>query len=161
MPEFLGWLEASALGESLRGAGVWVYGFVNLGHVLGVSMLVGAVIVLDLRLLGMWRAVPLQAIAVPTVPLAALGFALAATSGICMISVNGTEYIDNPFLLLKFPAIGVGLINALIVSFLPAWKQMGVRELSSRERRQLRLAGGISLLSWLAALTGGRMLGYW
>jgi hypothetical protein len=161
MSELLSWLEAAALGGVLRNSGVWVYGILNLGHVLGVSMLVGSIVALDLRLLGLWRSTPLQAIARPTVPLAAIGFVLAAASGICMISVNATEYIDNPFLLLKFPAIGIGLLNALLLLFLPAWREKGTRELSSREYRQLAVAGGVSLLSWLAALTGGRMLGYW
>jgi hypothetical protein len=161
MTELLSWLEASALGDALRGAGVWTYGILNLGHVLGISMLLGSVILLDLRLLGFWHRTPLALIAQPTVPLSAIGFVLAVTSGVCMISVNGTEYIGNPFLLLKFPAIGIGVLNVIAVSFLPAWRAKAARELSAAEQRQLAVAGGISLVSWLAALTGGRMLGYW
>jgi hypothetical protein len=161
MPELLGWLETSALGEALRGAGVWTYGFLNLGHVLGVCLLLGSVILLDLRLLGVWRELRLDVIARPTVPLAALGFVLAATSGLCMITVNATEYVGNPFLLLKFPAIALGLVNVLVVAFLPAWREKGRRDLTPGERRQLGAAGAVSLACWLSALAGGRMLGYW
>jgi hypothetical protein len=161
MLELLSWLEGSALGETLRSLGVWTYGFLNLGHVLGVGLLIGSVVLLDLRLVGAWRSVELSSIARPTVPLAAAGFVLALGTGICMISVNASEYYGNPFLLLKFPAIGLALLNALIVARLPAWRAIHVRPLQLRERRQLAIGGAVSLVCWLTAVAGGRMIGYW
>ena len=68
MHDLLAWLESSMLGHAMRNSGVWTYGVVNLGHILGVSTLFGAVLVLDLRMLGLWRTVPLPSIAGPTVP---------------------------------------------------------------------------------------------
>ena len=103
----------------MRNAGIWSYGIVNLTHILGVSSLFGAILVLDLRLLGLWRSVPLGSIARPTVPIATIGFLVAATSGLCLISTNGSEYVGNPFLLIKFPAIFVGLLNVAVLSRLP------------------------------------------
>src|SRR5690606_28420167 len=97
MVELLSALEGSALGNALRDAGVWTYGLLNLGHVLGLSLLIGSVVLLDLRLLGAWRATPLSAIARPTVPLAGIGLVIAVLSGTSMITVNATEYFDNPF----------------------------------------------------------------
>jgi hypothetical protein len=161
MEQLLAWLEASSLGHAMRGAGVWTYGIVNLGHILGIATLFGSILALDLRLLGVWRRVPLAALASPTVPLAALGFALAAASGACMLATNASEYVGNPFLLVKFPAIALGLLNALALSFLPAWRQRATRELGARERRQLAAFGGVSLAAWLSALAAGRMIGYW
>jgi hypothetical protein len=145
----------------MRNAGVWSYGIVNLTHILGVSSLYGAILVLDLRLLGLWRSVPLGSIARPTVPIATIGFIVAATSGLCLISTNGSEYVGNPFLLIKFPAIFVGLLNVAVLSRLPAWRARDVRALSTAEQRQLSVFGGISLLSWLTAIGAGRLIGYW
>ena len=145
----------------MRGAGVWTYGLVNLTHILGVSSLFGSVLVLDLRLLGAWHRVPLDLIARPTVPLATGGFVIAATSGICLITTNATEYIGNPFLLIKFPAIALGLVNVAVLSRLTAWTSRGTREPTPRERRQLAVAGAVSLLSWLTAMAAGRLIGYW
>ena len=62
----MAWLEGSSLGHAMRNAGVWTYGLVNLAHILGISSLFGSVLVLDLRLLGAWRRVPLELIARPT-----------------------------------------------------------------------------------------------
>jgi hypothetical protein len=161
LPELLAWLEASSLGHAMRNAGVWAYGVANLIHILGVATLFGSVLVLDLRLLGAWRRVRLEAIATPTVPLAAIGFAIAVSSGACLISTNATEYVGNPFLLIKFVAVGLGLVNALALTFLPAWRARSTRELTVVERRQFAVAGGVSLLSWLTAVGAGRLIGYW
>ena len=161
MLELLTWLEGSALGEAMRGMGVWSYGVFNLAHILGISTLFGSILVLDLRLLGLWQRIPLAMVATPTLPLAAAGLTLAVLSGICMIATNAIDYIDNPFLLIKFPAIALGLLNAAALSRVPAWRARESGEPSATARRQLAVAGGTSLACWLAAISSGRMLGYW
>jgi hypothetical protein len=95
------------------------------------------------------------------VPLATVGFLIAATSGLCLITTNATEYVGNPFLLIKFPAIAVGLANVAVLRRLPAWNARGTRELTRREQSQLAAAGAVSLLSWLTAVGAGRLIGYW
>jgi hypothetical protein len=159
--ELLTWLEGSALGHAIRGSGVWTYGLLNLAHIFGIATLFGAILVLDLRLLGVWRDVPLASLARPTVPVAATGLCLAVASGVCMISTNASEYIGNPFLLIKFPAIALGLINVAVLGRMPAWRERAVRAPTPQERTLLAVMGGISLVCWVIALSAGRMIGYW
>jgi hypothetical protein len=159
--EFAAWLEGSALGHAMRESGVWTYGVVNLIHILGVATLFGSVLALDLRLLGVWRSVTLPAITKPLVPLAAAGFTVAALSGICLLATKTTEYVGNPFLYIKFPAIGLALANVAALNCVPAWKQHRCRNLSPHEQRILAVFGGISLASWLAAISAGRLIAYW
>jgi hypothetical protein len=159
--DILAWLEGSPLGYAMRNSGVWSYGVVNLGHILGISALFGAVVVLDLRLLGVWRTVPLPSIAGPTVPVATTGFVVAFLTGIALLATKATEYEGNPFLLIKLPAIAVAIVNVAVVTSRPAWRDMGQREPTRRERRTLALCGGVSLAAWLTAIGAGRMIGYW
>ena len=161
MYEFMAWLERSALGHAMRESGVWTYGVVNLGHILGIASLFGSVVVLDLRLLGLWRKAPLPAITTPTVRVAAAGFGLAVTTGICLLATKATDYVGNPFFYIKFPAIGLGLLNVAVLNFSLAWKEHKIRELSAREQSRLAVFGGISLFFWLTAISCGRMIGYW
>lgn len=161
MDAFLAWLEGSALGHAIRSSGVWTYAILNLAHILGISSLFGAVLTLDLRLLGFWRSVPIGALARPVVPLAGSGFVLAVLSGVCMLSTNGTEYSGNPFLATKFAAIGAGLINVAAVNRLPAWRARNAGPPSVAGERQLAVAGAVSLACWATAVTAGRMIGYW
>jgi hypothetical protein len=159
--EFLAWLEGSALGLAMRGAGVWSYGVVNLIHILGVATLFGSILVLDLRLLGLWARVPLAAVATPAVPLAVLGFVVAALSGASLLATNATEYAGNPFLLIKFLGVALGLVNVAVLNALPAWKARSERAPTGAERLKLAAAGGASLVCWLTALAAGRLIGYW
>jgi hypothetical protein len=161
LDEFLAWLQGSAFGHAMRQSGVWAYGVVNLVHILGIASLFGSILVLDLRLLGAWRKIPLPSIARPTVPIAATGFTITVISGACMLATNATEYAGNPFLLIKFPAIGIGVLNVVALNFLPAWKARSTREPTSREQIYLAVAAAVSLASWLTAISAGRMIGYW
>ena len=161
MHDVMAWLEASRLGHAMRESGVWTYGVVNLFHILGVSTLFGSILILDLRLLGAWKHVSLNAIAQPVIPIAAFGFIVATITGISLLATKATEYVDNPFLYIKLPAILLGVINVGILNSLSGWKMRKSGDLSPRQRRHLAIAGGASLVCWLTAITTGRMIGYW
>jgi hypothetical protein len=122
--------------------------------VLAVALLVGGIAVLDLRLLGLWRSVPVAMLARPTVAVAATGLALAFATGPLLFAVQATEYVENPFLFWKFGAILIGLVNVAALRMMGDWTD------ESRAGRR-RLAGLVSLLAWLGALTAGRMIAYW
>ncbi len=149
------------LGVWVRQSGVWTYAILNLFHIIGVSTLFGSILMLDLRLMRVTRHVPIDALARVSVPLAKGGFAVAAATGVTMLCTNATEYVGNPFLLIKFPAILLGVVNVGLISRLPAWRATRERELTSREDRQLTVMGALSLASWLTAVAAGRMIGYW
>jgi len=158
---FFTWLEHSWLGEFVRSLGVWSYGVINLAHILGIILLFGSILILDLRMLGAWRQVPLATLSRPTTTMAQIGFILAVCSGIPMLSVKTTDYIGNPFLLIKFPAIALALLNVWLVHRSTAWRAHRARELLPAESRRLARGAALSLTFWLTAITSGRMIGYW
>ena len=155
------WLEHSPLGAFVRSLGVWSYGVINLVHILGIILLFGSILILDLRLLGAWRQVPLAVLSRPTTTMAQIGFVLAVSSGIPMLSVKTTDYIGNPFLLIKFPAIALALVNVWLVHRTIAWRAHRQRDLVPAEQRRLAQGAIFSLAFWLTAITSGRMIGYW
>ena len=155
------WLEHSWLGVFTRSLGVWSYGVINLVHILGITLLFGSILILDLRLLGAWRQIPLSVLSRPTTTMAMIGFGLAVASGIPMLTVKTTDYIGNPFLLIKFPAITLALLNVWLVHRSTAWQAHFTRELEPAEQWRLAQGAGLSLAFWLTAITSGRMIGYW
>lgn len=161
MHDFTAWMQASTLGHFMRESNPWTYAIVNLFHVLGIATLFGSLVVLDLRLIGVWRRVPLATITDVAAPVATFGFSLAIFTGVGLFATKATEYVGNPFLYVKFPAIGLGLINVLVLSRLTAWRDRATRELSPGERVQLALAGVVSLACWLTAIAAGRLIAYW
>jgi hypothetical protein len=161
MRDLLAWIQFSALGVFMRGSGPWTYGIFNLVHILGVATLFGSILLLDLHLIGVWRRGPLGVLARTAVPVGKAGFVVAAASGICLLSSNATEYTDNPFFLIKFPAIAVGLLNVWLIGRAPGWRALAEREPAGGEGRRLAVLGALSLASWLTAISAGRMIGYW
>ena len=161
MVEFLAWLEASALGEFMRESGRWTYGITNLIHVFGIALLFGAIMTLDLRLLGAWRRIPIGALRTPLVPVAATGLVLALFSGVGLMATQATEYVGNPFLLIKFGAIALGLINIAVLRVGRFWPAAEAAEASAAGRLRLASAGMFSLACWITAISAGRMIGYW
>lgn len=162
MRDILVWIEQTGLGHWMRESGPWTYAIVNLTHILAVSTLFGSVLVLDLRLLGVWsRRVRIADLSSAIMPAAMTGFVIAVCTGAAMLATKATAYADNPFLLIKFPAIAVGVINAAVLNTRPAWRELHVRALTPREQRQLAVFGGVSLIAWLTAVACGRMIGYW
>ena len=57
----------------------------------------------------------LAAISRPTTRMAAAGFGIAAVSGAGLLATKATEYVGNPFLYIKIPAIGLALLNVFLV----------------------------------------------
>jgi hypothetical protein len=158
---FLRWLEASPLGHAMRETGVWTYGIVNLGHILGIATLFGAILLLDLRMLGAWRTLPLASLSRASVTAAATGFTLAVLTGIPMLATKAGDYIGNPFLLIKFPAIALALANVIVLHRSAAWQAHRTRALSLPEEHRLAVHAALSLGLWLTVITAGRMIGYW
>lgn len=157
--EWLAALEATALARGLR-TSVWVYPLVNAGHILGVALLVGAIVPLDLRLLGVWREVPLSPLWKVLVRTAAAGLGGAVVFGALLFTARATEYAASSLFVGKIAVIAAATANVL------ALRTAGVGELlesaDRRERLPLRvqLAAAFSLLAWLTALTLGRLVGY-
>jgi hypothetical protein len=135
-------LEATALAQALR-VSRWTYPLVNAGHVLGLALLVGAVVPMDLRLLrGDAGALWLRRFA-------AAGLALAALTGMLLFAVQATEYAASPWFRAKLAVLALALLNVALHPRLAALPD---------PRR--RLAAGLSLALWPAVLLLGRMIAY-
>lgn len=134
----------------LRQSGL-AYPIVNGVHILGIGLLIGAIAVLDLRILrarpdSRWRSVMSN-----TVPVAAAGLALALATGLMLFAVRASIYIQNPALLLKWGLIAMGLLN--IAAFHLTARRVGADQAPGAV---LKLCAAISLLLWIGAIFAGR-----
>jgi hypothetical protein len=143
-------IEASGLAEFLK-RDRWTYPAVNAAHILGLALLVGSVVPMDLRLIGLWRAdIRLETVLRLLRPVAAFGAALAVLTGALLFTVQARDYLALPLFAFKIALVALGLAHAL------AW---GAR-LAAAPRARQRRAGALSLAIWLTVLVAGRMLGY-
>lgn len=159
MADWTAALEATALARALR-ASVWAYPLVNAGHIIGVALLVGAIVPLDLRLLGLWPSVPLTALWRVLARTAAVGLTLAVFCGALLFSTRASEYARSALFVSKMVFVAAGVTNALVLRAAAATRQMLDGPAPQRLPLRIRLAGGISLAAWLTALVLGRLVGY-
>lgn len=123
-------------------------------HLLGIALLVGCVLALDLVLLGLWRAAAWREAVAILAPLAALGFVLAAASGGALLSVRAGVYVSNPALQAKAVLIALALLNVLIARRL--WR----RERAARPSPALRASALASAVLWIGVVVAGRWIAF-
>lgn len=147
------WPVVLALRRSL-----WVYPLINTGHIVGLALLFGAILPLDLRLLGFWRSIPIGGLARILVPVAVTGLLLAVGTGALLFSVRATEYAEMPLFQLKLLLVAAASANALLLRGTRSWDAAILGAPSGRG--WLGAAGALSIVLWLAAITAGRLIGY-
>ncbi len=153
MEGFLAAIAGSEVASTLR-VSRWGYASVNAAHILGIALLVGAILTLDLRLLGLWRHIERGLLVRVLVPVAATGLLVAMTSGALLFSVRAPEYAVLPVFQVKLALVATGAVAAITVHLIHGlW-------LETADRALLARAGALSMFCWLGALTAGRMIAF-
>jgi hypothetical protein len=147
------WLAEAGISVYLRNAR-WGYAAVNAAHILGIALLVGAILPLDLRLLGCWPGIPRRHLVQVLVPVASAGLALALVTGALLFSVRPAEYAALGVFQLKLLLVGLAVVSALALHIRYGWS------LDDAGPGHLRLAAGLSMACWVGALVLGRMIAF-
>lgn len=134
-----------------------LYALVSAAHILGIGLILGAILPLDLRLMGVLRGPSLVVIGPFLSHVAAAGVALAVLTGLALISVRAGEYLANPALRIKALLLALALVNVAVVHLRPGWRRAIA---GGPVPAGLRLGGAISFLCWLGVLVAGRMIGF-
>lgn len=130
-------------------------------HVLGITLLFGSIVLIDLRLLGVFgRERSYPAMSRDLIRWTWLGFAIALITGGLMFISNAAMYFHNTQFQFKLLLLALAGINMLILEFrtihqLPAWDGTYVASPPA-----VRLAAALSLTFWTSILILGRWVGF-
>lgn len=150
------WLSQSIVADALKTSPT-LYILANAAHILSIGILVGAIIPLDLRILGFFRAVPLHVLGPFLSYIAMVGAVMAIGTGTILFTVNASEYVQNPAFLAKIGLLVIGISNALLLRFASAWR---VALITGKVTLPIKLSAVLSMTSWLAAILAGRWIGF-
>ena len=152
----IGAIEASAFGQAMRESS-WLFPAVKTIHLAGITMLMGSITMLDLRLLGVGRSFPVRRLAARALPWSAGGFALIVPSGLAMFVAHAGELIGNPVFALKFCLIFAAGVNAAV--FHAGVYRSAVRwDAVALPPWGARAAAALSLLLWYSVIACGLRL---
>src|SRR5574341_2515086 len=157
---FLAWVESTALSQWIIGSpSMFAFPGILVLHAIGMGFAVGISAVLDLRILGVARGIPMTEIR-RFIPVLWLGFWLNAVSGVLLLIGYPTKALTNPVFYLKLLLIGVAmtlLMKISRVAFDASAQDPAPDPSSSLRLRRLAIA---SLVCWTGAITAGRLLAY-
>jgi hypothetical protein len=157
-PAWLVWLETTRLAGAMR-EWLWLYPAVEVVHILGFVLLVGAAALFDLRLLGVARHLPVTQIARFVLPWARRSLVLIAPTGLLMFAAHATEMATNPAFRLKLVLLVVAGLNALLFHR-RAFRGVAGWNVSAGAPPAARGAALASLLLWTGVVTCGRLIAY-
>lgn len=144
------WLDAVGVGPWVRGSAN-IYPWANVVHVLGAVTLVGTVGIMDLRLAGLWRALPAEPLVRALTPMAIAGFLAMIVSGIILFASDGPTLAHSSAFQVKLGLIVIAVANA--GAFHWRWRLTGLRG----RARALAL---VSISLWVTIVVAGRMIAY-
>jgi hypothetical protein len=146
------WLDQSALSNLIRSS-TWAFALLEVIHLLGLTLLLGAISVLDLRLLGAGlRDQSITQIASDTSPIIRIGLATSALTGVVLAVAEANKlYYSEPFIIKM-----ILFVLAVIFTF-TFHRRLNTREPS----RGAALRGGfISLILWFGVGFAGRGIAF-
>jgi hypothetical protein len=152
----LGALEASEFARAMRDS-VWLFPAIKAVHLAGISLLLGSIMVLDLRLLGVRRSVPVRRLAARLLPLSAGSFLLIVPSGLAMFMARPAALIADPVFALKFCLILAAASNAAVLHA-GAFRGAASWDVGAMPPSAARIAAALSMLLWLSVAACGRSL---
>jgi hypothetical protein len=150
------WLAATPPAAAMRDY-AWLYPAVEILHIAGFAVLVGAVAMFDLRVLGLGRELPVRALARHLLPWSAGSMLVVAPSGLLLFAAEAPDLAGNRVFLLKLALIGAAGLNALAFH---AGPYRAAERWQGRAPSAARLHAALSLLLWLAVIACGRLLAY-
>jgi hypothetical protein len=157
--EFISYFEDSGLADNIRENDL-LFPLIESVHVVSICLVVGSILVVDLRLLGFAsidRSV--SRVSSGILPLTWSAFAVAVASGLLLFISNATKYLENGYFVAKIflicaAGLNMAIFHAISARDLLRWEHQTVPPLPAR------LAGGFSILLWVSVVTCGRWIGF-
>jgi len=130
----------------------WAYPALEVVHIVGIALLLGNLILLEMRVFGWGTVLPVRELARLSLLIAAVGFGLAALSGLTMFATQPAELLSNRIFTVKMLLLMLAAANA-------AW--FHARDSLGRLDGMARVLMVVSSLIWLAVVACGRWIAYW
>ena len=155
MDPMLHWIRETPLGFAVREM-PGLFPMCETLHFIGLSLLIGVMIVVDLRILGLFRQTSYASV-LSLLPLAILGFVINMVTGICFIAGNPFLYFTNTAFFIKLGVIVLGGLNAVWFTLAEHKQIVGIPP-EAAAPPLARIMAAASLGMWILVILLGRLL---
>jgi hypothetical protein len=151
-------VEALAIAKAMR-EWLWLYPIVEIVHISGFVILVGSVVMFDLRVLGLSKQISVRALSRHLLPWSWGALVLVVPTGLLMFSAHASDFLGNRAFQLKMALLLAAGINAAIFHKGP-YQGVAAWDTNAGAPWPARLSVALSLLIWLGVISCGRLLAY-
>src|SRR5438477_6000525 len=157
--EFAQWIQSTDWASTLR-ASAYLYPAVLSTHLAGIALFGGAILVTDLRLLGVvLRGTSVSDVVNQLRWPKRIGFLIVATCGFLLASSKAEEYYYNTFFRIKLTLLVLVAVHALAFRG-SVYNNAAALDQARRIPGKAKLAAALSLLLWTSIACVGRGIGY-
>lgn len=151
-------LQDSPLGSTIS-TSTWMFPTIETVHVIALSAVLGSIVVVDLRLLGVAsKERSVTALTHEFLPWTWGAYVLAAISGLLLFSSRAADYVALSAFNIKFVLMALAGLNMMVFHY-TTYRSVRVWD-NGRPVAAARIAGGVSLLLWAAIVVCGRKVGF-
>ena len=151
-------VESSPLAVAMR-QDLWLYPIVEIFHIAGFTVLVGSIVVLDLRLLGLSRTLSVRDLSRHILPWTFAALLLIVPTGLLMFMAHASDLISNRAFQLKLGLIALAGVNAALFHT-GAGRNQSQWEREAAPSLAVRMHAVVSLIIWGSVIACGRLLAY-
>jgi hypothetical protein len=132
----------------------WVWPTCETLHFVGLWMILGMILIVNLRLLGLMPSIPYSALH-RLLPWAGLGFAVNVVTGMLFVTATPDQYGENISFLWKVIFLVVAGLDLLYLTVFEGPWQV---ESGQRAPMRVKVAGATAIIAWVGVMYFGRML---
>lgn len=153
------WIHETSLSIAIRES-IWVYPILNVLHCVGILLVAGTIVVVDLRLLGLgMRRSPVSSVIGQVLPWTLGGFGFMFITGSLLAWSEPVRLYHSLFFPWKLLFLALAGLNAFLFHY-RIYRSIGVWDSSSLTPARARFAGAVSILCWICVIAAGRAVGY-
>jgi hypothetical protein len=153
------WIHQTSLSVAIRES-IWVYPILNVLHCVGVLLVAGTIVVVDLRLLGFgMRRMAVSIVVSQVLPWTLSGFGFMFLTGSLLAWSEPVRLYRSVFFPWKLLFLAIAGLNALLFH-LGVYRGVGSWDSAALTPARARLAGALSILCWICVIAAGRAVGY-
>lgn len=153
------WIYQTPLSVAVRES-IWVYPILNVLHCVGILLVAGTIVVVDLRLLGLGlRRSPVSSVVRQVLPWTLSGFGFMALTGSLLAWSEPLRLYKSVFFPWKLLFLAAAGLNALLFH-LGVYRAVDAWDSTLHTPARARLAGAVSIACWICVIAAGRAVGY-
>ncbi|MBZ5575247.1 MAG: hypothetical protein LAP40_01650 [Acidobacteriia bacterium] len=153
------WIQDTPIGTGLRES-IWMFPIVESTHVLALSLSVGTLFWMDLRLTGTFmKKQPMSQVSRSVLPWTLIGFTIMTITGIFLFWCQAVKAYNSIFFKMKIAMLVLAAVNA-IAYHSTIYLKMDEWDKAMPPPARARFAGWASIVLWIGIIICGRTMAY-